>query len=73
MQNMCSPGRYARGKMTEKVHENLFGGEILDLDEWKTDDLRSAVNPEERPVFLQGVIERLGKMGASCAVTDSGC
>ena len=72
MQNMYSPGRSARGKMTEKVHENLFGGEILDLDEWKTDDLRSAVNPEERPVFLQGVIERLGKMGASCAVTDSG-
>lgn len=67
----CIFGEAVRGELTDIAYEKLCYGDVFDLEEFSIEELRSAVDWEDCPVFIDGVVERLNQLGDTCDASDT--
>lgn len=62
---------FPNNDLTDIIYEDLCYGDIFYDDEFDLDDIQIALELDARPVFLEGVIARLRKLGFACDLSDT--
>ena len=62
---------FADRELTDIVRENLYWGDIFYNEEFDLDDIRTAIELDSRPVFLEGLISRLNFLGHNYNLSDT--
>ena len=60
-----------RREETKLLYNELCCVGIFDSDELNIKDIQTAIDLDERPVFLEGVVSRLQKLGLKCDINDT--
>lgn len=60
-----------RREATDIVFEKLCFGDIFYSDDINIEDIQTAIDLDERPVFLEGVVSRLQQLGLKCDIDDT--
>lgn len=55
----------------DSVYETFCDGDVFELEEFDIEDIRDVVNLCRRPVFMEGIAERLEKLGVHRAAWDT--
>lgn len=67
--------KITHGEQTELVYDEFCYGDPFEIDEIDEyidiADIETAIKLNDRPIFLEGVVQRLSDMGLSFAVTDT--
>lgn len=69
--NMLIIDEIENGEKTDIVYEYLCYGDIFYDDEFDLDDIQVAVELDSRPVFLEGIVSRLQRLGNNCDLSDT--
>ena len=65
----------SRGELTEQVIDdlldNILRGDIFEDGIFDPNNIRTAIELDSRPVFLEGVVKRLTELGFECSICDT--
>ena len=47
---------FEKGEATKKIFKGVYSGQIFEADELNVEDIKTAVNLNNRPIFIDGVV-----------------
>ena len=65
---------FKKGEATNKIFNGVYSGQIFEADELNginVEDIKTAVNLNNRPIFIDGVVARLNDLGVDCKTEDT--
>jgi len=65
---------FEKGEATNKIFKGVYSGQIFEADELNginVEDIKTAVNLNNRPIFIDGVVARLNDLGVDCKTEDT--
>lgn len=63
---------FEKGDATDFVFENVYFGQIFESRSLDIEDIQTAVDLSNRPMFIEGVVKRLNELGVKCDIDDTG-
>ncbi len=61
---------FDKGDLTDAIFEEVYFGDIFYNRSIDLEDIQTAIDLNNRPIFLEGVVARLNALGVSCSISD---